>query len=293
MAQYVSWADNVQIVDPTSNPNLGWEDYIGFSARFYANKKAQERYRKYINTLINRTNIYSKIPYKDDPSIMAWQLANEPRPNPIGNKDENVALFSKWVDETAGYIKSLDTNHLISIGSEGSKGSLNTLENAFKIHQSKHIDYFTFHLWPKNWGWFKSQYSDSLQTTFLNSKEYIHDHIELARKLNKPAVLEEFGLNRDSGYTPNTQVKSRNTFYKFVFEYVKEAKENGSPLAGCNFWAWGGEGRAEHDDALWRVGDSTYLGDPYAEHQGLNSVYNTDSSTLEIIKKYTRSILKK
>lgn len=287
MAQYVSWAENVNIVDPTSNPNLGWDDYIGFSARFYGSEKAQERYRKYINTIINRTNIYSKISYKDDPSIMAWQLANEPRPNPIGNTNENVALFSKWVDETAGYIKSLDTNHLVSIGSEGSKGSLNTLDNAYKIHQSKHIDYFTFHLWPKNWGWFKPEQSDSLQKTLVNAKEYIQDHIELARRLNKPAVLEEFGLNRDSNYTPNTSVSSRNTFYKFVFEFVKDAKENGTVLAGCNFWAWGGEGRAQHDDAIWRVGDLTYLGDPYAEHQGLNSVYDTDSSTLIIIKKYT------
>ena len=293
MSQYVSWADNVDIVDPTSNPKLGWDDYMGFAARFYANEKAQQRYRKYINTLINRTNSYSKISYKDDSSIMAWQLANEPRPNPIGNKDENVAFFSKWVDATAGYIKSLDTNHLVSIGSEGSMGSLNTLDNAFKIHQSKNIDYFTFHLWPKNWGWFKPEHSDSLQNTLINSKQYIQDHIDLAKKLNKPAVLEEFGLNRDFGYTPNTPITSRNKFYTFVFEIVKDAKENGYALAGSNFWAWSGEGRAQHEDAIWRVGDSIYLGDPYGEHQGLNSVYNTDNSTIEIIKKYTKSILKK
>ena len=222
---------------------------------------------------------------------MAWQLANEPRPNPIGSMNENVALFSKWVDETAGYIKSLDTNHLVSIGSEGSKGSLNTLDNAYKIHQSKHIDYFTFHLWPKNWGWFKPEQSDSLQKTLVSILNIPEREMDLARRLNKPAVLEEFGLNRDSGYAPNTLVTSRNTFYKFVFEFVKDAKENGAALAGCNFWAWGGQGRAQHDDAIWRVGDSTYLGDPYAEHQGLNSVYDTDSSTLEIIKKYTETLL--
>ncbi len=106
-------------------------------------------------------------------------------------------------------------------------------------------------------------------------------------------MLEEFGLNRDSGYMPITPVTSRNTFYKFVFELIKDEKQNGGALAGCNFWAWGGEGRAQHEDAIWQVGDLIYLGDPYAEHQGLNSVYDTDSSTLEIIKKYAESLSKK
>ena len=35
----------------------------------------------------------------------------------------------------------------------------------------------------------------------------------------------------------------------------------GSPLVGTNFWTWGGEGRAQHPDHVWRPGDS-FLGDP-------------------------------
>jgi mannan endo-1,4-beta-mannosidase len=64
----------------------------------------------------------------------------------------------------------------------------------------------------------------------------------------------------------------------------------GSPLAGTNFWGWGGEGRAQHPDHQWRVGDKTYLGDPYSEPQGLNSVYNDDKSTLDIISKYAKEL---
>lgn len=293
MAMYVSWAEGLQVQDPTSNPDLGWDDYIGFSGRFYGSQKAQDIYRNYIKTILNRTNSYSKINYKDDPAIMAWQLANEPRPNPVGDRPENVRLFAKWVDETAGYIKLFDKNHLVSIGSEGSKGSLNTLENAYQIHDSKNIDYFTFHLWPKNWGWFKPEQSDNLELTLVNAKQYIEEHIDIAKKLNKPAVLEEFGLNRDANsYKPNTPTTARDEFYSFVFEQVKASKATGSALGGVNFWAWGGEGRAMHDDAVWRLGDSTYVGDPYAEHQGLNSVFNTDKSTLEVIEKYTENLTK-
>lgn len=98
MSQYVSWADNVKIVDPTADATIGWKDYIEFSARFYKNEKAQDRYRKYINSLVNRKNTFSGIQYKNDPSIMAWQLANEPRPNPAGDVNQSLVEFSNWVD---------------------------------------------------------------------------------------------------------------------------------------------------------------------------------------------------
>ena len=45
------------------------------------------------------------------------------------------------------------------------------------------------------------------------------------------------------------------------------------------FWAWGGEGRA---DAL-KGSAGSFLGDPPCEPQGLNSVFDTDASTLAII----------
>ena len=57
----------------------------------------------------------------------------------------------------------------------------------------------------------------------------------------------------------------------------------GSPVAGTNFWAWGGEGRGQHPDDKWQPGDP-FVGDPPQEPQGLNSVYDTDASTIAILK---------
>lgn len=288
MSQYVSWEENVDVVDPTANPAVEWKDYIAFSSRFYANENAQIRYRKYIETLLNRKNTISGIAYKNDPTIMAWQLANEPRPNPVGEIEQSIADFSSWVDQTAAYIKSLDNNHMVSIGSEGSKGSLNELKYAEQIHQSSNIDYVTFHLWPKNWGWYKAAQPDSIQATLTNAKNYIDEHVAMSERLNKPAVVEEFGLERDGiNYKPYTTTTNRDTFYQLVFDQVLAGKNNGTALVGCNFWAWSGKGRAIHDDAKWRVGDVMYVGDPYSEHQGLNSVFDTDSTTHVVIKKYS------
>lgn len=77
---------------------------------------------------------------------MAWQLANEPRPSKEGKPEESMKVFSKWVDETASFINSIDNNHLVSTGSEGNKGNLNNWDYARQAHESKAIDYITIHL---------------------------------------------------------------------------------------------------------------------------------------------------
>ena len=59
-------------------------------------------------------------------------------------------------------------------------------------------------------------------------------------------------------------------------------------LAGCNIWAYSGEGRAAEGRLFWQPGDD-YLGDPPQEEQGLNSVFDTDS-TIDLISGYNRNL---
>lgn len=291
MSQYVSWTTNEDVFDPGADNGHTWDQAMAFSARFYEIEEAQALYRKYINTIINRENTYTKILYKNDPTIMAWQLANEPRPSKEGNVEESVKIFTNWIEETAGYIKSLDTNHLVSTGSEGSQGSLNSLENAMQAHSSKHIDYTTFHMWPKNWGWYKADNHDTMKETKENASKYIAEHIELSRKLNKPSVIEEFGFVRDrETFSPDSTVTARDEFYVFILDMLKSSIEDGKAISGLNFWGWGGEGRAQQADHIWKIGDVNYTADPYGEAQGLNSIYDTDKSTLDIISKVAHEL---
>ncbi len=294
MAQYVSWTTGKPVVDPVSNKNETWDDAIKFSATFYTNVKAQELYRKYINMIINRKNVYTKKLYKNDPAVMTWQLANEPRPSTAGDPLESIKIFSKWVDETAGYIHSLAPNQLVSTGGEGSKGTLNDLDYTLQAQDSKHIDYMTFHMWPKNWGWYKAEKPEMFESALANTKKYIDEHVDLAIKLNKPTVVEEFGFVRDdekfSTIDPTT---ARDKYYEFILKMLKKSADAGKPLAGMNFWAWGGEGRSPQANSMWKKGDITYTGDPYSEAQGLNSVFNTDKSTLDILSKYAEELKNK
>ncbi len=286
MMVYNSWYGDGPIVDPADGD---WEAYMYQVAQFYKNEKAQEAYRKYIQFLINRTNTITNYTYSNDPTIMSWQLANEPRPGRGARSIADIPVYIDWVDKTAGFIKSLDSNHLVSTGSEGEIGSLDSMEVFVEAHKSPNIDYLTFHMWAKNWGWFKA---DDMEGTFpntiKNAKNYITSHVSVAEELQKPIVLEEFGLGRDYESTEQgSSVEYRNKYYAMVFDMI----ENNAAFAGSNFWSWGGLGSKQHEDAKWRVGDP-FTGDPPQEPQGLNSVFATDSSTLAIIKKHAHKLNK-
>ena len=283
MSQYNAWFGDGKVADP-EDPNTGWGEFMRLSATFYKNEKANQHFREYIKKIVTRKNKFNDLHYYEDPTIMAWQLANEPRP--WGNS-EDVEYYYKWIDTTAAFIHSIDLNHLVTTGNEGTMGSLDSEEYYLKAHSSRYIDYLTFHLWAKNWGWFDAKKIDeTYPSTELKAIEYLHKHFEFARQLNKPITLEEFGMARDLEiYSPGSRTSARDNYFQMIFKLVYDSASVGAAIAGTNLWTWGGYGRAKHKDFVWRTGDS-FLGDPPQEPQGLNSVFDIDSSTLEIIQKY-------
>jgi mannan endo-1,4-beta-mannosidase len=99
--------------------------------------------------------------------------------------------------------------------------------------------------------------------------------------LQKPLVLEEFGLPRDlEQYEPAAPTATRDDYFRRMFDQVYESCQAGRALQGANFWAWGGEGRSG-SGKLDSAG--AFMGDPFCEPQGLNSVFDTDTGTLAVI----------
>jgi mannan endo-1,4-beta-mannosidase len=102
--------------------------------------------------------------------------------------------------------------------------------------------------------------------------------------------MEEFGLDRDlSETTPNTSVKSRDEYFSSVLKIFTDNPETNSPLAGVNVWAYGGYGKPESWEKVMND-PGAFLGDPFGEPQGLNSVYISDTSTLNILQHTIRMI---
>lgn len=231
--------------------------------------------------IISRTNRYTNKPYNEDPAIMSWQIGNEPR----CFADENKEAFSAWTSDVAALISSLDANHLISVGSEGKHGCEQDIELYEKIHADKNIDYMNIHIWPYNWGWsHKDSLAANLDRAKTNTMSYIAEHMAIAKRHNKPLVLEEFGYPRDGfSFSNESTTTSRDSYYDFVFDYIVEQAGDRGNFAGCNCWAWGGFAETATDHVFWQLGDD-YTGDLAQEEQGLNSVFASDS-TVMLIKK--------
>jgi mannan endo-1,4-beta-mannosidase len=292
MAQYNVWADGGEGVDPEDR-SKGWGAFMNFSGSFYRNEKANALFRDYIRTILTRRNTCNDRLYSEDPTIMSWQLANEPRPGTSGPEGEqNLEAYYRWIDQTAAYIHGLDTNHLVSTGSEGAVGFRWSEEYARRTHESPYIDYVTFHLWPKNWGWFDpKKFNESLPASEEKALDYIRQHLAIARQLKKPITLEEFGMARDSARcAPGSPTTARDRYFGRILTALYDSAKAGAPFAGSNFWGWGGHGRGRNADDVWREGDP-FVGDPPQEPQGFNSVFIADTSTLRILRNHAFAMI--
>ena len=265
-------------VAPRPNED-GYPAFMNFMRKYATSEKAHKLFYDYVRFIISRTNRYTNVAYVDDPAIMSWQIGNEPRA--FGK--EELQPFTNWLKEASELIRSLDKNHLISIGTEGAWGCEGDYETYEKISSDPNIDYCNIHIWPYNWSWAKpDRLIEDLPAACDSTKQYIDRHIEICDRLNKPLVMEEFGYPRDGfKFDKKTSTKGRDGYYKYVFSLVAENAEKGGKFAGCNFWAWGGRANPQHEQ--WLPGDD-YTGDPAQEAQGLNSVFSTDTTTLEIVK---------
>lgn len=265
-------------VAPRPNED-GYPAFMNFMRKYATSEKAHKLFYDYVRFIISRTNRYTNVAYVDDPAIMSWQIGNEPRA--FGK--EELQPFTNWLKEASALIRSLDKKHLISIGTEGAWGCEGDYETYEKISSDPNIDYCNIHIWPYNWSWAKpDRLIEDLPAACDSTKQYIDRHIEICDRLNKPLVMEEFGYPRDGfKFDKKTSTKGRDGYYKYVFSLVAENAEKGGKFAGCNFWAWGGRANPQHEQ--WLPGDD-YTGDPAQEAQGLNSVFSTDTTTLEIVK---------
>lgn len=284
MAQYARWANAIDSIHYPMDvkKKQDWNLYMRETAKFYSSTEAMDMFTKAMDQVITRKNTITGINYIQDPTIMSWELCNEPR------GINNISNYLKWVDATSTHIRSLDTNHLITTGSEGITGAPEHSGVAFEqVHALKNIDYTCAHIWIQNFGWYDPKNHDvTYPSAQKKAFEYFKHHAEISKKLNKPYVLEEFGIMKDNGdYYYRGTNKNRDQYYTFLFESVYQYAKSDS-AAGANFWAWGGEGRAREVGCWWKPGDD-FTGDPPHEEQGWYSVYNTDTSTHKVIKKYT------
>ena len=292
MATYLHWTNGGRFID-MNDPAHPWPAFPDFASGFYESAPAMRLYHDYVRALLGRRNSVSGVDYSGDPTIMSWQLANEPRPggtDTVGRR--RMPFYFDWISATARLIKSLAPLHLVSTGSEGTMGCLGDEGCVARAHAPAEIDYVTAHIWPQNWSWADpSDLAGSWDNVETRSRDYIARQAAIAERLNKPLVIEEFGFPRDGGsFDPAAPTRFKDRFYALIYQAVEASMGSGGPIAGSNFWAWSGEGRARHADRRWRNGDTSYMGDPPHEPQGWYGVLDGDQSTKALIARHAATV---
>lgn len=265
-----------------NDPAHPWPAFPDFVSDFYGSEPAVAGYQAYVRALVGRTNSLTGAPYRDDPTILSWQLANEPRP---GGSDAVAAralpAFQRWIETTAALIKTLDPNHLVSTGSEGLKGCVEREDCVVAAHTPAAIDYLTIHVWPHNWAW--TDHTDlpgTFEDGWSKSAAYVDQHLGYARALSKPMVIEEFGFPRDGpDYAPGSPATFRDRFFTRMFDKVAASPA----IAGSNVWSWAGEPGATWSRGLFRPRAAAH--DPAALHEpaGWYDVTALDASTRAVM----------
>ncbi|XP_041027092.1 mannan endo-1,4-beta-mannosidase 6-like [Juglans microcarpa x Juglans regia] len=237
-AQYVKWGKAAGL-------NLTSDD------DFFSNPTLRGYYMAHVKTVLNRINTLTNITYKDDPTIFAWELMNEPRctSDPSGDK------LQSWILEMAVYVKSIDPKHLVEIGLEGfygpstpNKVQFNPNTHAQQVgtdfirnHQVLGVDFASVHIYADSW------ISQSISDAHLQfTKSWMEVHIEDAEKyLGMPVVFSEFGVSaKDPGYNPSFRDNLLSTVYKTLLNSTKKGGSGGGSL----FWQLFPEGTDYMDD---------------------------------------------
>lgn len=290
MSEYLKWNGYGDVPNPFLE-QYSWDEYMNYTKQFHSCSPCKEAYYNHLRFIIGRKNKYTGIKYTDDHTVMSWQVANEPR---VLVSPDHEEAFVGWLNETVALIKELDPNHLVSTGTEGKHGFLQDMDMYKRVHNNKNIDYLAMHMWPKNWSWYDiNNEKETTQVSIKNAYEYMDEHIVAAKQLQKPIVMSEFGFPREKeSLSLDASIENRNTFYEAIFNRIVESHKNNGILAGLNFWGFAGFAKTypENKKGKWKHGDD-FTADPPQEPQGLNSVFASDVSTLNLIKESNSELM--
>jgi mannan endo-1,4-beta-mannosidase len=260
MQQYVRWF--LDLPDDTNGDAVNHD-------RFYTDAGIRRCYRAYARHVIHRRNRYTGLRYRDDPTIMTWELANEPR----NRSDKTGHSVLRWADEMSRYIKQQAPRQLVAVGDEGFGLNAQSSDYPYSTYEGNHwlalsglpaVDYATLHLYPQGWGRNPANGVDAVAW----GTQWITDHIRLGRtRLHKPVVLEEFGLKVEAA-TGVPDGATRDAAYDTWLTAVERAGG-----AGTQFWI------------LTALTDA---GVPYEDYDGFRVLY--PSPTAELLSRHARAL---
>jgi mannan endo-1,4-beta-mannosidase len=189
-----------------------------------------EPYRDWVAAMVNR--------YRNDPTIMAWQLMNEAEDSTTvfqsacsGTAD---ATLISWATDMASLVKGADTNHLLSLGTLGT-GQCGTGDYG-ALHAVSDIDLCESH-----------DYAEPMSPMPGDQWHGLQARINQCAALNKPLFMGETGISSVG------TLQQRASLFQAKF-----SAQFSAGVVGELVWAWREASQGGSSATDYRVGP----GDP-------------------------------
>ncbi|WP_434522544.1 cellulase family glycosylhydrolase [Halorubrum sp. AS12] len=275
MAQFVEWSDDASRHDD-----------------FYTDPECRRMYKEFVEGFLTRTNSYTGVEYRDDPTILMWELANEPMAHGITEDgdggDPAPEKLQSWIEEMSAFVKGIDSNHLLGTGGQGfypdklyhqDKG-----EDFIANNRVEHIDCCSVHMYPKHW--YEGE-EDRVQNASEKGRESIRVHTEDAHEVvEKPVYFGEFRPHTDiDRFSADAEQKDgeRATILNNWYDAM-----DATNVDGAIHWTFFDPYDNEENVVL------TDRDEPLSEqYNGYHVVYPWDEATVSTMRSYSETVREK
>jgi mannan endo-1,4-beta-mannosidase len=172
-------------------------------------------YRDWVREIVTR--------YRNDSTVLMWQLVNE------AESATHSHLYN-FTSDVAKLIKSIDPNHLVSLGTIGSGQPGTAGDDYRKLHAIPEVDICSYHDYRPG-----SQYFPAMPSQ-------LQERLSQCNALNKPLFIGEVGIKLD-------EVGGSATERARLFEEKIKA-QFGAGVVGYLPWAWVARGQSAYESYL-------------------------------------------
>lgn len=167
-------------------------DYTQYTKDFIEDDQANEYFKEYIEHLLTRENQYTGVEYRDEPTILVWECANElefHHPDRVGDS------LDFWYQDIGSFVTSLGAQQLVGTGMHGATGDVYepwTVRCDFvQDHRADAIDVCSFHHYPVSG---RPETSVRVRSPEL-TRRYMEHKVALAyEEVGKPVYCGEYGV---------------------------------------------------------------------------------------------------
>ncbi len=227
------------VVDAVSNPGESLP-----KDAFWSERRAVEAQLEYLERIVTRTNSITGSSYADDPTVFAWELANEAR---CDDKDWcDSETLTNWAREMSNELRGGGAVQPIFWGGAGYLGEHG--EDLRNIGQGGGVDVLTLHLYlnhthPDLYLLPKAQ---RIHEAIQIGAAVIRDSVAVSREVGLPIVIEELGW-------VSPTASDRDVERAAIYEgWLAVAHDEGVATMP---WMIGEEGREDYDGLLIRPDD--------------------------------------